>query len=967
MSHLQYRLFTGNDPQGKQKIYFCCHPDDLDGTFDRLCNEIFSREENCVIFYESDPCGTYDRDDLLFQLGDMQLFVVPVTEKLLNGGCRAMDLELPFALGRIPGHNGLLRHIAVLPILMDSSLVDRFNTTEPFCGLQFIDPNAKDPTGLSFDEKLNRYLRSVLISNIEADRIISEFKARIFLSYRKIDRARARRLMERIHRRNLCRDVSIWYDEYLIPGENWKTAIDQALAASDLFVLSVTDSLRAPDNYILNKEYPAALNSGKPILPVKTEPVDMSVLIGMYDRITENLTELDDDTALDAGLRRTLVDDAGKKELLTPDDRGEHLYYIGLAYKNSIGVESAPFMAVELLEQAGKNGYRRAYLTLGDMYRHGDGVDRDEDRAIGYYDEFIRLQTPDFGTSRQGDLDLVNAYDAKGMIYLGSSRLQQAFAVYEELNRLIEGMTSCFGSFKQLNLPTSYERLGNIKNAMGDPSAAQEYFKKALDSRLHPPVVRNIATEEDRKSDSDPKGYNEYHSKMGFAANLHSLGQIALQNRDLATARKNLLQSNRLFEELDRDHEDRDIKLSLCKSCLAVGSLCDAEGNPAEAGKYYEKALASVEPLCNNPQDLEAGQLHILVLASLSDWHRNNSRTDQAWTIICDALTEAESLTRIDRSPPSQSALAMALSRKATLADMRGDQEEARSCLEREIDIEEKLSVSAEDADHKRNLAIGYEKLARLISSDPERIAPEDYLLARNLLQKDLEITRSLAGDASNNQAQRDLSVCYDALYNLLRYREPEKALEYAVRGLMIAYRLAEEIRMPQEIYELGSSYFAIALLCADVRELCLQNAYSLWAMVYRVSGDKEIAKKMSAAQKLLQSPYANCPLGPGYCTGLQSLTDRWPEGNSSGKDYSDISRISFRRGSAASLSDASGCIMPIVFLLIIVAGILQLTGAVDITGLIRSKLGENGSKIVAAVLVGLSVFSVFSFRKKRQ
>ncbi len=45
MSELKYRLLSGDDPQGKQKVYFCCHPDDFADTFDLLCEDINKLEQ----------------------------------------------------------------------------------------------------------------------------------------------------------------------------------------------------------------------------------------------------------------------------------------------------------------------------------------------------------------------------------------------------------------------------------------------------------------------------------------------------------------------------------------------------------------------------------------------------------------------------------------------------------------------------------------------------------------------------------------------------------------------------------------------------------------------------------------------------------------------------------------------------------------------------------------------------------
>ena len=49
--------------------------------------------------------------------------------------------------------------------------------------------------------------------------------------------------MRLIHKNEFCRDIAIWYDEFLTPGENFNDAIKEALQKSGLFVLTVTPNL----------------------------------------------------------------------------------------------------------------------------------------------------------------------------------------------------------------------------------------------------------------------------------------------------------------------------------------------------------------------------------------------------------------------------------------------------------------------------------------------------------------------------------------------------------------------------------------------------------------------------------------------------------------------------------------------------------------------------------------------------
>ena len=118
--------------------------------------------------------------------------------------------------------------------------------------------------------------------------------ARIFLSYRKDDRALAQKLMELVHRIKFCRDVAIWYDEYLIPGENWEKSVMNELKRSEVFLLNVTKNLLADGNFVFKKEYPAAINSGRPILPAETEPTDRDKLEDMYNGTEKSVVIAED-------------------------------------------------------------------------------------------------------------------------------------------------------------------------------------------------------------------------------------------------------------------------------------------------------------------------------------------------------------------------------------------------------------------------------------------------------------------------------------------------------------------------------------------------------------------------------------------------------------------------------------------------------------------------------------------------
>ena len=121
---LQFLTRTGTLTRVMPRLYVSYHPGDFERHFRTICSDIFAVQENCAVFYEENPTGTYDENELFALLSEMRLIVVPVTRKLLGESSRALDVELPYARG----HN-----IPILPILAEADesgeLIDAFNKT----------------------------------------------------------------------------------------------------------------------------------------------------------------------------------------------------------------------------------------------------------------------------------------------------------------------------------------------------------------------------------------------------------------------------------------------------------------------------------------------------------------------------------------------------------------------------------------------------------------------------------------------------------------------------------------------------------------------------------------------------------------------------------------------------------------------------------------------------------------------
>ena len=363
---LQYVTRHNSTPHGKPKVYFCCHPDDFEPFFSDISKDILDKQDCSIWFYSK--AAAQPNDGFLDDLSQMQLFVFPVTLKLLCTENFAMDIAFPYA----QSHN-----IPILPLIQEGGLEEIY--AQKFGSLQFLDKHVQDSTALSYGEKLEKYLDSILIGNELAAKIRAAFDAYIFLSYRKKDRKYALELMRLIHKNPLYQDIGIWFDEFLIPGENFNEVIKNSLSKSDLFLLAVTPNLINEPNYIMDIEYPLAKEGRKPILPAELVPTDHEGLSEKYEGIPSCV-----DAYCDEALSAALLDSIKRLAIRENDASPEHKFFIGLAYLGGIDVEVDFKKAFALIASAAESGLTEAMQKLSEMYHDGHGVTQNYVQAVNW-------------------------------------------------------------------------------------------------------------------------------------------------------------------------------------------------------------------------------------------------------------------------------------------------------------------------------------------------------------------------------------------------------------------------------------------------------------------------------------------------------------------------------------------------------------------------------------------------------
>jgi len=351
MAKFTIKTKNQNAVREKPRVYFTSHPDDFEPYFERICHDIF-KTQDCAIYYTDDLREELSDEDFECSLQSMNIFVVPITYKLLTENNRAILVDIPYAIKE---------GIPILPLMMESKLDLLYSKENKFGKRQYIAPHSTDLTSISYEKKLAAFLETKLSNDELRKKIRQEFDAYIFLSYRKLDRAHANELLRLIHSIPQYRDLAIWYDEFITLGENFQDEIDHALAISRAFALLVTPHLLDDPNFVKDVEYKAA-NGKLPIIPVEMEETDKDHLAQCYDNIPKCV-----DPDLD-GLRSEL--DRILSNVSVPENNSDpkHCYLIGLAYLNGIDVEVNRERGIELITAAAEGGYAEAMHHLNQFY-----------------------------------------------------------------------------------------------------------------------------------------------------------------------------------------------------------------------------------------------------------------------------------------------------------------------------------------------------------------------------------------------------------------------------------------------------------------------------------------------------------------------------------------------------------------------------------------------------------------------
>ena len=734
---LKFETKGQKSANNKPNIYFACYPDDKKVYFDSIAEEIWDIR-NCAIFFEEDYSAPFDAEELEFKLKSMQLVVIPVTDRLLRHSSRAIDFELKCAIKN---------HVPVLPLMKDEVQIEMYE--KHFGKLHALDKRKQDVFSVSYGEQLRRFINAVLVNDELAKQIRAEFDAHIFLSYRKIDIKAAQGFMDMVHGDPKFRDVAIWFDNFLTPGEDYEDNIEKAIENCDIFSLVVTPNIyrrnaKGKTNYVMAKEYPDARDKyQKTIMPAEMEILNEAEKEELYTAVSD-LPELVKKDKIPDRINEILLSHTKRENDTDP----RHNYLIGMAYLNGVDVEKRTDIAREMIKQSAEQHYPDAISKIVEMYRNGIGFERDYDEAIKWQERLVAAKRDLYEKNPTADACHWLFWD---MIDLGdflreNTQFGEALAIYEEagnLCRLHIAQQESRGEKPDINLrrgvATSSNRQGDLHEHCGEHERAIEKYLKALET------FSIIAVE-----DQSPQSASD---------------------------------------------------LAVCYEL--VGSEYLIHGNPKEAIKYFERSLGLQNQLVPLSDTLETRRGQYLFYGKLGEAYAMLGDTKKAFECHTASKEMREALFADTKSLLVQMELSICYSALGDLLMKQYDIPAAVQHYEKALELRLAAEKGTPPAEHFRRLAAIYNRLGDAHTLDIEKA--EGYYL------KALEAATGAYEISCIPKAIDDLIVCKQRIADMLvKKGNTDEALKLFVSIMGLFEQLQKATPTPEVICKQAKNYMQL-------------------------------------------------------------------------------------------------------------------------------------------------------------
>ena len=506
--HLRHFTRAGLPLKDKKYIFLHCAARDYQKA-EKIVQDILAFENgiNYAIWISDNPKAVPFEENRT-EIERMSVFVPLVTSAYLDMAKEFgidSDGKCSFSLEKLNKEVTV-----VVPVFLESNLANDFNKL--FGDLQGIDVR-NTRLQLSLETHLENILGDTSLNN---EILQDGFSREYFLSYRKKDRDDALRIMRSVHNTEVGYGAAIWFDDFLVPGENFNDQINDNMINSDAVILSVTPSILEEGNYVKEIEYKNA-SSVKEVIPVEAVATDRAGLEMDYEGL-EQCIDVEDEELLNERLGRVSYKKATKK--YEPHD----IYLIARAFLAGFHVEKDIDRGLKLLKKSAEQNDINACLHMGFLFLSGRGVQRDLNETVYWYKKAWALLKDKHNLDRM--YELLFGMDGLVLILQSRNKVGEANDLCREFIKILNDTESSTIDVDDKKLWEGWA-LNFISDIHFDISPSSKRIEEALESgEKMIKLLNNICG----------KNYNESKALLGSAYG--NCARIYLIKGDVSLAEK---------------------------------------------------------------------------------------------------------------------------------------------------------------------------------------------------------------------------------------------------------------------------------------------------------------------------------------------------------------------------------------------------------------------------------------------
>lgn len=548
-----------------RNVLIICHPQQIPYYRSQVVDFIWERFTSITIWQTNSKIG--DRDQFLKEVDSMDAVICFITELLVSTQNEIGDDILPAIIEK---------KCPFLPILDGENLEKIFD--QKYGHIHFV--IRKEKRKIRFDA-IEKFIKGILSSEENraqsfefSYRDIEYFSQSYFISYRKMDGKYIDYLQHRIHKEPSLISTQLWYDSYLVPGEDYDENLITIIEKCSAVILVITPHLLEPDNYVLRIEIPFAKECGKPVIGVLIENTDLRAVRDLYG--VEKIYKLEEwasftDILFDAGIMIPDVDFYPRR-----------LYGLATAYIDGNDVECNIKIACELLYQAIQYKYLAAYEKLIEI-------------KTGEYEESVRTiaSQTEYLNEIKDNFDLYDDTDELGE-HFNKIKTDNKCKEHNESYKDIVEATKLFDEYIKI-LEERYEINSTERYLLPLLDSLRKYGEFYLNQHMLREAVDQLLVFYEYVEPLEKQEPNKLLTYLSVASLLLAKTYHALEDYDMAEQYyKKSVDIDRILNDDDSTYNSvtyTNLLTSLCE----FGDFCQKHGKLLKAKIIYQEVLQTIQ------------------------------------------------------------------------------------------------------------------------------------------------------------------------------------------------------------------------------------------------------------------------------------------------------------------------------------------------------------------------------------